>query len=83
MEKAKQSVNDLHQTIKEADVTPEQQATLDDISQHIDQFNEDPHAHHLTLRERLELALVDFEADHPSLSQAMQVAMYDLSNAGV
>ena len=83
MEKAKQSVGELQKTIAEADVTAEQQETLNDVSQHIDQFQEDPQAHHQTLRERLEQAVVEFDADHHSLSESLRLAIYDLSNAGV
>ncbi len=83
MDKAKKSVDNLQKTIDETEVTEAQQATLDDVSQHIDQFQEDPQAHHQTLRERLQNALVEFDADHHSLSESMRLAIYDLSNAGV
>ena len=83
MDKAKQSVGDLQKTIAETKVTAEQQATLDDVSQHIDQFQEDPQEHHQTLRERLEQALTEFDAEHHPLSESLRLAIYDLSNAGV
>ncbi len=83
MEKAKKSVDNLQKTIAETEVSPEQQAALDEVSQHIEKFQEDPQTHHQTLRERLENALIDFDADHHGLSESIRVAIYDLSNAGV
>jgi type I site-specific restriction endonuclease len=83
MEKANRSVAELQKTINEADVSDEQRETLDDVSQHIDKFQEDPQAHHQTLRERLEKALLEFDAEHHPVSEAMRTAVYDLSNAGV
>ena len=83
MEKAKQSVNNLQKTITETSVSAEQQESLDELSQHCDDFQADPVAHHASLRERLERSLTVFGADHPKLSDALQVALSDLSAAGV
>ena len=83
MEKAKKSVSDLQKTIDEAEVGGEKQETLDDVAQHIEKFQDDPQAHRQTLRERLEEALLEFDAEHHSLSESIRVAIYDLSNAGV
>lgn len=83
MEQAKKSVSDLQQKITEADLSDAQQATLDDVSQHIERFQDDPQTHHQSLRERLELALLEFDAEHHVLSESMRLAIYDLSNAGV
>ena len=83
MEKAKKSVEDLQKAIDEAEVDEAQQATLDDITYHARQFQEDPAAHQQTLRERLENALLEFDAEHHSLSESIRLAIYDLSNAGV
>ena len=83
MEKAKKSVSDLQKTIDEAEVSGEKQDTLDDVAQHIEKVQDDPQAHRQTLRERLEEALLEFDAEHHSLSESIRVAIYDLSNAGV
>jgi hypothetical protein len=50
---------------------------------HIEEFQKDPEAHGRTLRERLETALLEFDAEHHPLSETMRAAIYDLSNAGV
>jgi type I site-specific restriction endonuclease len=83
MEKAKKSVADLQKVIEETDVQESQQATLDEITYHAQQFQENPAAHHQTLRERLENALLEFDAEHHPLSESIRLAIYDLSNAGV
>lgn len=83
MEKAKQSVAELQKTMSDAEVSAQQQETLDDVSRHIDRFHQDPAAHHQALRERLELAMVEFDAGHHSLVEAFRLAIYDLNNAGV
>jgi hypothetical protein len=83
MEKVKKSVEDLQKVIEETDVEEAQQATLDDIANHAQQFQENPEAHHQTLRERLENALLEFDAEHHPLSESIRLAIYDLSNAGV
>ena len=83
MEQAKKSVSDLQQKITDTNVSDAQQATLDDVSQHIERFQDDPQTHHQSLLERLELALLEFDAEHHVLSEAMRLAVYDLSNAGV
>ena len=38
---------------------------------------------HQTLREHLENALLEFDAEHHPLSESIRLAIYDLSNAGV
>jgi type I site-specific restriction endonuclease len=83
MDKAKKSVENLQKVIEETEVDEAQQATLDEITNHAEQFQKDPQAHHLTLRERLEDALLEFDADHQTLSDSIRLAIYDLSNAGV
>jgi type I site-specific restriction endonuclease len=83
MEQAKKSVADLQKVIEETDVQESQQATLDEIAYHAQQFQENPAAHHQTLRERLENALLEFDAEHHPLSESIRLAIYDLSNAGV
>jgi type I site-specific restriction endonuclease len=83
MEKAKKSVEDLQRVIEETDVEEAQQATLDEIASHAQQFQEDPAAHHQTLRERLENALLEFDAEHHPIAESIRLAIYDLSNAGV
>ena len=83
MEKAKKSVENLQKVIDETEVDESQQATLDEIADHAQQFQENPEAHQQTLRERLENALLEFDAEHHPLSESIRLAIYDLSNAGV
>jgi hypothetical protein len=83
MEQAKKSVEDLQKVIRETEVDEAQGATLSELSDHIEEFQKDPEAHHQSLRERLENALLEFDAEHHSLSETIRVAIYDLSNAGV
>ena len=83
MDKAKQSASDLQKTIAETSVSAEQQQSLDELSQHIDLFQADPEAHHLSFRQRLEQSLAEFGAEHQALNDAIQVVLSDLSNAGV
>lgn len=83
MENAKKSVDALQQSIADTEVSKAQQTTLDEINFHIDQFQADPAAHHQTLRDRLEAALLEFDAEHHTLVESLRLAIYDLSNAGV
>ncbi len=83
MEKAKRSVQDLQKVIEETEADEAQGATLDEISDHIEKFQKDPESHGRSLRERLEEALLEFDAEHHSLSETMRATIYDLSNAGV
>ncbi len=83
MDNAKQSVSDVQKEIATADLTESQAATASELNDHIEKFHADPETHHQTLRERMSLALVEFDADHHSLAEKMRVAIYDLGNAGV
>lgn len=83
MENAKKSVADLQATITQSEVDDEKQTTLEEVTQHIDKFQDDPEAHLDTLRDRLEEALIEFEAEHPRLAQSFRLAIFDLNNAGV
>ncbi|MFN2137223.1 MAG: DUF4404 family protein [Candidatus Promineifilaceae bacterium] len=83
MEEAKRSVANLQDEITKSTVSEAQQATLDDVALHIEKYQDDPDAHHETLRERLEDALLEFGAEHHSLAESIRLAIYDLSNAGV
>lgn len=83
MDQAKRSVAALQQTLQETPVAEPQQAAAADLAAHCERFQDDPQTHHQTLHERLEAALVEFGADHQSVSEALRLAIYDLSNAGV
>ena len=83
MQKAKKSVEDLQKVIEETEVDEAQGATLDEVSDHIEEFQKDPEAHHEILRTRVEKAMIEFDDDHHSLSLSIRVAIYDLSNAGI
>jgi hypothetical protein len=83
MDQAKKSVENLQKVIEETEVDEAQQATLDEVAGHAEQFQKDPQAHYQSLRESLENALLEFGAEHQSLSDSIRLAIYDLSNAGV
>ena len=83
MEQAKKSVENLQKAIADTEADEAQGTTLNEISVHIEDFQKDPEAHGRTLRERLEEALLDFDAEHHPLSETMRLTIYDLSNAGV
>lgn len=42
-----------------------------------------PSEHHQSLRDRLKEAVVHFEAEHPTLGQAMEIAAHSLSSIGI
>lgn len=83
MDKATQSVSEVQKELATADLSESQAATASELNDHCDQFHDDPATHHQSLRERMELALVEFDAEHHSLAEKMRVAIYDLGNAGV
>ncbi len=83
MEQAKKSVENLKQVVEETNVSEDQQETLDDITKHIDRFQDNPKANRYTLRDRLETAVTEFDADHHKLMESMREAILSLNVAGV
>ena len=83
MDPIQKSVHDLQKTLGETAVPEAQKPTADELAGHIQRYQEDPDMDEQSLSERLEEALAEFGADHPTLAEALRQAIYDLSNAGV
>lgn len=81
------SLNELHQELSKPQPTPKTQAVADELRAQIEPILEKPgtdlSAHHQTLGERLNLALVDLDVDHPRLSKAIQTVLEDLAAVGI
>ncbi len=84
MEEAKKSIADLQEVVRGTQAQNDaQQVALDDISEHIERFQDDPEAHHHSLRERLDTAVSEFDAGHHQLMGAIQKAALALNVTGV
>jgi hypothetical protein len=79
----KTAVSDLQTTIKETDVDGEKESVLSDIEAHVDELDHDSEDDLATLKEKLQGALLHFDAEHHGLVQSMQITINSLSNAGV
>lgn len=79
----KTAVNNLQTTIKETDVSGEKGSVLSDIEAHVDGLDHDSEDDLAMLKEKLEGAMLHFDAEHHGLVQSMQIAINSLSNAGV
>lgn len=81
------SINDLNQELSQQQPTEKTQAIADDLKTHVQPMVENPEADHSpnyqTLGERLNLALVDLDVDHPRLSSAIQSVLNELSAVGI
>ena len=77
------AVSNLQSTIKETDVEGEKGRVLSDLEAHVDELDHDSEDDLTRLRERLEGALLHFDAEHHDLVQSMQLTINSLSNAGV
>ena len=84
MDEQNKSVNDLQNQIEKTQVEGEKQQQLEAIKKSIDLINTDPdEKHRATLKEQLEGALLNFDAEHHELVLAMQNTINSLSNSGV
>ena len=79
----KTAVSNLQATIKETDVSGEKGSVLSEIEAHVDDLDHDSEDDLLTLKEKLEGAMLHFDAEHHGLVQSMQLTINSLSNAGV
>ena len=79
----KTAVSNLQTTIKETDVDGEKESVLSDIEAHVDELDHDSEDDLATLKEKLQGAVLHFDAEHHSLVQSMQITINSLSNAGV
>lgn len=81
------SLNDLNQELAQQQPTEKTQAIADDLKTQIQPIVDDPETDHSpeyqTLGERLNLALVDLDVDHPRLSSAIQSVLNELSAVGI
>ncbi len=81
------SLNDLHDELSQTTPTEKTQPVLDDLRTHLQPLVEQPNAgnaiHYKSLGERLNLALVDLEVDHPTLSAAIRTVLDDLAAVGI
>ncbi|MCB0210647.1 MAG: DUF4404 family protein [Anaerolineae bacterium] len=84
----KQELNDslkrLQDEIKKTKTESEKQVLLDQLNDQIQQMFDEPEGeHHLSLRERLDEAIIHFKVEHPQLGQALEIAANSLSNTGI
>jgi hypothetical protein len=81
------SLNDLHNQVSQPQPTEKSQAIADDLKTSIQPIVEQPDAdhseHYQSLSERLNLALVDLDVDHPRLSSAIQSVLNELAAVGI
>lgn len=81
------SLNDLNQELAQQQPTEKTQAIANDLKTQIQPIVDDPGTDHSpdyqTLGERLNLALVDLDVDHPRLSSAIQSVLNELSAVGI
>ncbi len=81
------SINNLHTKVSEAQPTEKSQAVADNLKADLMPIVEQPDADHSeryqSLGERLNLALVDLDVDHPKLSAAIQSVLNELAAVGI
>ena len=81
------SIADLNTELAQQQPTDKTQAIADDLKSHVQPIIDTPDADHSdkyqTLGERLNLALVDLDVDHPRLSGAIQSVLNELSAVGI
>lgn len=80
------SLDNLHSELAQAQPTEKTQAIADDLRGTIQPLIAQPTAdpvHYKSLGERLNLALVDLDVDHPRLSAAIQSVLDELAAVGI
>jgi hypothetical protein len=81
------SISDLHNELKQTTPTDKTQPVLEDLRAQLDALGEQPNAdndvHYKSLGERLNLALVDLDVDHPTLSAAIRTVLDELAAVGI
>lgn len=81
------SLNDLHDELAQSQPTEKTQPIVQDLRAKIQPFVAQPDAdhslHYESLGERLNLALVDLDVDHPRLSAAIRTVLDDLAAVGI
>ncbi len=80
-------INELHNELNQTQPTERTQAVVEDLKQQLHPIVSQPHAdhspHYQSLGERLNLALVDLDVDHPRLSAAIQSVLDELAAVGI
>jgi hypothetical protein len=81
------SLNNLHNQVTQPQPTDKAQAIADNVKAQIQPLVDQPDADHSenyqSLGERLNLALVDLDVDHPTLSAAIQSVLRELAAVGI
>lgn len=81
------SLSNLHSELSQTEPTEKTQAVVDDLKAQIEPIVTQPDAdhspHYQTLGERLNLALVDLDVDHPRLSAAIRTVLDELAAVGI
>ena len=81
------SLDDLNKELNQAEPTEKSQPVIEDLKTQIQPMVEQPDAdhspHYQSLGERLNLALVDLDVDHPRLSAAIQTVLDELASVGI
>ena len=84
MNEKNKSVNDLQDHLEKTQVDEEKQQRIDALKSAIQLFNSDPdEKNHQSLKEQLEEAILDFDAEHHELVMVMRNTINSLSNSGV
>lgn len=82
-----QSLDNLNKELNQTEPTEKSQPVIEDLKTQIQPIVEKPEEDHTThyqsLGERLNLALVDLDVDHPRLSQAIQTVLDELAAVGI
>lgn len=80
-------ISNLNEQVSQPQPTEKSQAIADDLKTTIQPIVEQPDAdnaiHYHSLGERLNLALVDLDVDHPTLSAAIQAVLDELAAVGI
>lgn len=81
------TINNLNEQVSQPQPTEKAQQVADNLKTTIQPMVEQPDADHSekyeTLGERLNLALVDLDVDHPTLSSAIQSVLNELAAVGI
>jgi hypothetical protein len=81
------SLDKLNRELNQTEPTEKTQSVINDLKSQIQPIVEQPDAdhspHYQTLGERLNLALVDLDVDHPRLSAAIRTVLDELAAVGI
>lgn len=87
MDNLNNKLSDLHNELNQTEPTEKTQPIVRDLRQQIQPMVTQPDAntpvHYQSLGERLNLALVDLDVDHPRLSSAIRSVLDELAAVGI